>query len=194
MPRPGPHPAHRRRPAPGAGPAEYRQALGAALADPDTDAVVVTAVPTGAPGLTADALAAALRTAIDAAPERKIPVVAAHLAIEGLATALSARGIPGYPSAERAVRALAHAVRHARWRADAADPGTLPAFDDIDEAAAHRIITAAGPPRRPAGTRWPPTAPTGCSPPTASPSCPPSPPPTRTPPPAPPAGSATRSL
>ncbi|MCK1813650.1 GNAT family N-acetyltransferase, partial [Streptomyces sp. XM4011] len=130
---------------PGAGPAEYRQALGAALADPDTDAVVVTAVPTGAPGLTADALAAALRTAIDAAPERKIPVVAAHLAIEGLATALSARGIPGYPSAERAVRALAHAVRHARWRADAADPGTLPAFDDIDEAAAHRIITAAGP-------------------------------------------------
>ncbi|GAA2063866.1 MULTISPECIES: bifunctional acetate--CoA ligase family protein/GNAT family N-acetyltransferase [Streptomyces] len=130
---------------PGAGPAEYRQALGAALADPDTDAVVVTAVPTGAPGLTADALAAALRTAIDAAPERKIPVVAAHLAIDGLATALSARGIPGYPSAERAVRALAHAVRHARWRADAADPGTLPAFDDIDEAAAHRIITAAGP-------------------------------------------------
>ncbi|MFF2376056.1 GNAT family N-acetyltransferase [Streptomyces xiamenensis] len=128
---------------PGAGPEDYRRALGAALADPDTDAVVVTAVPTGGAGLTAPALTDALHAAITAVPGRRIPVVVAHLAIDGLATALSARGIPGYPSAERAVRALAHAVRHARWRADAPVPGSVPAFDDIDEHAATRIIAAA---------------------------------------------------
>ncbi len=45
-------------------------------------------------------------------------------------------GIPAYPSAERAVHALAHAVRYARWRREAAVPGRVPEFDDIDEAAA----------------------------------------------------------
>ncbi|MBH5337386.1 GNAT family N-acetyltransferase [Streptomyces pactum] len=45
-------------------------------------------------------------------------------------------GIPAYPSAERAVRALAEAVRYARWRAQAADPGRVPQYDDIDEAGA----------------------------------------------------------
>ncbi|MFE6687348.1 GNAT family N-acetyltransferase [Streptomyces sp. NPDC057743] len=44
--------------------------------------------------------------------------------------------IPAYPAAERAVRALAEAVRYAAWRRAAAEPGRVPAYDDIQEAAA----------------------------------------------------------
>ncbi|WP_406333354.1 GNAT family N-acetyltransferase [Streptomyces sp. NBC_00203] len=43
------------------------------------------------------------------------------------------RLIPAYPAAERAVRALAEAVRYAQWRRDAAEPGKVPEFEDIDE-------------------------------------------------------------
>ncbi|MFD7029985.1 GNAT family N-acetyltransferase [Streptomyces sp. NPDC059917] len=49
----------------------------------------------------------------------------------------SGRGrVPAYPAAERAVRALAEAVRYAHWRRDTADPGRVPEFDDIDETGA----------------------------------------------------------
>lgn len=49
-------------------------------------------------------------------------------------------GMPAYPAAERAVRALAQAVRYGQWRRQAADPGRVPAYDDIDEpGAAERI-------------------------------------------------------
>ncbi|WEB39971.1 GNAT family N-acetyltransferase [Streptomyces yunnanensis] len=44
--------------------------------------------------------------------------------------------IPAYPAAERAVRALAEAVRYAAWRRSAAEPGRVPEYDDIQEAAA----------------------------------------------------------
>ncbi|MFI9356711.1 bifunctional acetate--CoA ligase family protein/GNAT family N-acetyltransferase [Streptomyces lydicus] len=44
--------------------------------------------------------------------------------------------IPAYPAAERAVRALAEAVRYAAWRREAAEPGRVPEYDDIQEAAA----------------------------------------------------------
>ncbi|MFH8366564.1 GNAT family N-acetyltransferase [Streptomyces sp. NPDC018031] len=44
--------------------------------------------------------------------------------------------IPAYPAAERAVRALAEAVRYARWRAQSAEPGRVPHYDDIDETGA----------------------------------------------------------
>ncbi|MEU1893951.1 bifunctional acetate--CoA ligase family protein/GNAT family N-acetyltransferase [Streptomyces pristinaespiralis] len=46
------------------------------------------------------------------------------------------RRIPAYPAAERAVRALAEAVRYAQWRRQAAEPGRVPEYDDIDEAGA----------------------------------------------------------
>ncbi len=50
-------------------------------------------------------------------------------------------GIPAYPSAERAVQALAQAVRYARWRREArAAPGRVPELDGIDEAAARDDI------------------------------------------------------
>ncbi|GHH37329.1 bifunctional acetate--CoA ligase family protein/GNAT family N-acetyltransferase [Streptomyces candidus] len=46
------------------------------------------------------------------------------------------RRIPAYPAAERAVRALAEAVRYARWRREAAEPGRVPEYEDIDESGA----------------------------------------------------------
>jgi acyl-CoA synthetase (NDP forming)/RimJ/RimL family protein N-acetyltransferase len=48
--------------------------------------------------------------------------------------------IPAYPAAERAVRALAEAVKYAQWRRESARPGKVPEYDDIDEAAAAALI------------------------------------------------------
>ncbi|WP_406091707.1 GNAT family N-acetyltransferase [Streptomyces sp. NBC_01013] len=50
--------------------------------------------------------------------------------------------IPAYPAAERAVRALAEAVRYAQWRRQAAVPGKVPEFldDTIDGPAAGALI------------------------------------------------------
>ncbi|MFH8348317.1 GNAT family N-acetyltransferase [Streptomyces sp. NPDC018045] len=44
--------------------------------------------------------------------------------------------VPAFPAAERAVRSLAQAVRYAKWRKDATDPGRVPEYEDIEEAAA----------------------------------------------------------
>ncbi|MBT2421775.1 GNAT family N-acetyltransferase [Streptomyces sp. ISL-22] len=50
------------------------------------------------------------------------------------------RLIPAYPAAERAVRALAEAVNYSQWRREAADPGKVPEYEDIDERGAARLI------------------------------------------------------
>ncbi|MEW1891882.1 GNAT family N-acetyltransferase [Streptomyces sp. NBC_00523] len=52
--------------------------------------------------------------------------------------------IPAYPAAERAVRALAEAVRYAQWRRQAATPGKVPDFldDTIDPSGAAARIDA----------------------------------------------------
>ncbi len=42
--------------------------------------------------------------------------------------------IPSYPAAERAVRALAEAVRYGQWRRALAEVGQVPEYEDIDEA------------------------------------------------------------
>ncbi|AYV30394.1 hypothetical protein EES41_27110 [Streptomyces sp. ADI95-16] len=44
--------------------------------------------------------------------------------------------IPTYPAAERAVRAVAEAVRYGQWRRANAEPGQVPAYEDIDESGA----------------------------------------------------------
>ncbi|GGV04341.1 hypothetical protein GCM10010275_49720 [Streptomyces litmocidini] len=220
-------------------PADYRDALAAALADETSDAVVVNAIPwVGEDGATefgdGEVLAAALREAVASAPAPTKPVVVVHVEMGGLAEALAAatstrpvptststratapgRGagpvpvpagarpagsgtegsgtegsgtesrsagpavpsgpgassgpavpsgpaapaapavpsgpgassgpvpqaaIPAYPAAERAVRALAEAVRYGQWRRQAADPGRVPAYEDIDEAGAAALI------------------------------------------------------
>ncbi|MFJ2636149.1 GNAT family N-acetyltransferase [Streptomyces sp. NPDC087422] len=129
-------------------PDDFAAALGAALADPGSDAVVVTAIPRVGSEDAPDpesgddpALAEALRRTTAAAGGGK-PVVVAHLALETLADRLGAPGdeaasrIPAYSAPDRAVRALAEAAGYAAWRAGSADPGRIPQFDDIQEAAA----------------------------------------------------------
>lgn len=191
-------------------PADFRDALAAALADETSDAVVVNAIPwVGENGATefgdGEVLAAALREAVASAPAPTKPVVVVHVEMGGLAEALAAatstrptppdRGtagavatrppapptpaaagpgaasaptsgpaanhltgpgaptgpassttpvapgaIPAYPAAERAVRALAEAVRYGQWRRQAAEPGRVPEYEDIDEAGAAALI------------------------------------------------------
>ncbi|MFJ6843242.1 GNAT family N-acetyltransferase [Streptomyces griseoluteus] len=151
----------------GATAADFHRALTHALADDTCDAVVVTAIPAIGEGSPDDAeLAEALRSAAAAVPGK--PVLVVHVELGGLAEALSAatstapragapvlppvplpdgapakdapRLIPAYPAAERAVRALAEAVRYGQWRREAADPGKVPEYDDIDERKAAEII------------------------------------------------------
>ncbi|MFE0705092.1 GNAT family N-acetyltransferase [Streptomyces sp. NPDC058872] len=220
-------------------PADFRDALAAALADDTSDAVVVTAIPwVGEDGATefgdGEVLAAALREAVASAPAPAKPVVVVHVEMGGLAEALAmatstrpvvaertggvqeerphevpagpglpggtgstdtgtggavdegragaatddtgspagpgvpplpdaspATGppdagpaedataptrrttIPAYPAAERAVRALAEAVRYGQWRRQAAEPGRVPEYEDIDEAGAAALIEEA---------------------------------------------------
>ncbi|MCZ7416092.1 bifunctional acetate--CoA ligase family protein/GNAT family N-acetyltransferase [Streptomyces sp. WMMC897] len=119
-------------------PEDFHRALGEALADPGTDAVVVTAIP-WVEGRGAEELADALHRA--AAGTGK-PIAVVHLAIEGLDAALGARRIPAYPAPERAVRALAEAVHHAQWRRDAERPGRVPE-EDLDEAGAAAVVSRA---------------------------------------------------
>ncbi|WP_435973643.1 GNAT family N-acetyltransferase [Streptomyces sp. Qhu_M48] len=216
-------------------PADFREALAAALADETSDAVVVTAIPwVGENGATefgdGEVLAAALREAVASAAVPTKPVVVVHVEMGGLAEALAVAtstrpaapgrsattsgprqagppaeagptapepgrdgsgsgpaaagpgpvasapvasgpapavsgpgpvvsgpdpvtsgatppdrsappaAIPSYPAAERAVRALAEAVRYGQWRRQAADPGRVPEFEDIDEAGAAALI------------------------------------------------------
>lgn len=130
-------------------PEDFRRALAGALRNPATDAVIVTAMPwvenRGAVEL-ADALLAA-------SEEEGKPVAVAQLAIEGLEEALSARRIPSYPSPERAVRALAEAVRLAQWRVDAGEPGRVPDFDVAGSRVSDLIaaVLAEQPQAQPAG-------------------------------------------
>ncbi|MFI5638193.1 GNAT family N-acetyltransferase [Streptomyces goshikiensis] len=175
-----------------ASPADFRAALGSALAADTNDAVIVTAIP----GVSGHALAAdladALRAAVAEHPGKPVAVV--HVELGALAAALSpgslplgpaawgfapepapftsaaapdpaapapatapesaplvpreqpaeAEGdagrqacrIPTYPAAERAVRAVAEAVRYGQWRRANADPGQVPEYEDIDESGA----------------------------------------------------------
>ncbi len=63
------------------------------------------------------------------------------------------RQIPAYPAAERAVRALSEAVKYAQWRRQAAEPGKVPQYEDIDEhGAAQQIDALLRDPADPRGT------------------------------------------
>ncbi|MEW2283332.1 GNAT family N-acetyltransferase [Streptomyces sp. NPDC047841] len=149
---------------------DFHRALAAALSDGTNDAVVVTAIPAIGESSPGDAeLAEALRSAAAAVPGKPVLVVHVELGglAEALSAAAStapgavekAPGtegaaapaplttppegthlIPAYPAAERAVRALAEAVKYAQWRREAADPGKVPEYDDIDEKGAARLI------------------------------------------------------
>ncbi|OWA18133.1 acyl-CoA synthetase [Streptomyces sp. CS159] len=140
-----------------AGDAALAEALRSAAAAVPTKPVLVVHVELG--GL-AQALSAAASTAPQAGPGTGAsqagpgPGVsqAGPRPAEGAAPAVpaqqppavrapeGARLIPAYPAAERAVRALGEAVAYAQWRRDAADPGKVPEYEDIDEKGAAEQI------------------------------------------------------
>ncbi len=99
----------------------------------------------------AEALSAAASTAPQASspapaavgrdhPFRALDRLAAKTADDTPAPESCSRLIPAYPAAERAVRALGEAVKYAQWRRDAAEPGKVPEFEDIDEKGAAELI------------------------------------------------------
>ncbi|MCL8208399.1 MAG: GNAT family N-acetyltransferase [Actinomycetia bacterium] len=103
----------------------YRQALPALLQDPDVDAVVVLFTPVGHPSESevAEAVRAAVAEVLGdpPRPERMKPVVANFLLpLSGAPIGTIEAGpfrLPVYPFPERAVLALARAVRYAEYRA-----------------------------------------------------------------------------
>lgn len=119
-------------------------ALHAAAATGPAKPVAVVHVEIG--GL-AEALAAATSTV---AQQRPVPApvrppgVSAEAPAEPPAIPRAVGRIPAYPAAERAVRALAEAVKYAQWRRQAAVPGKVPEFldDTIDAPGAAARIDA----------------------------------------------------
>ncbi|KOX34566.1 acyl-CoA synthetase [Streptomyces sp. NRRL F-4707] len=122
-----------------AGAAALAEALRSAAAAVPTKPVLVVHVELG--GL-AEALSAAASTAPQAGPERAGDAGPAAPAQQPPAVRAPAGThlIPAYPAAERAVRALGEAVAYARWRREAADPGKVPEYEDIDEKGAAEQI------------------------------------------------------
>ncbi|KOV99826.1 acyl-CoA synthetase [Streptomyces sp. NRRL B-1140] len=128
------------------GDAALAQALRSASAAAPAKPVLVVHVELG--GL-AEALSAAASTAPQAGsdnPPQTAPSPA-PTATQPTATQPSAAEapedthlIPAYPAAERAVRALGQAVTYAQWRRDAADPGKVPEYDDINQRGAAALI------------------------------------------------------
>ncbi len=107
--------------------------------------IVVYVPPVATAGL---AHAAALR---GAAAGARIPVLTTFLAVEGLPDQLAVIGedgvagpgsVPSYRSPERAVAALAHAVRYAAWRA--APVGGIPVLGGLDRDAARSLVRPVG--------------------------------------------------
>ncbi|WP_246090651.1 bifunctional acetate--CoA ligase family protein/GNAT family N-acetyltransferase [Nonomuraea deserti] len=126
---------------PAAGPSEFGTALAGELSSPDVDAAVVIHMPP-IPGASDEVAAELLRVSKGVAK----PVVATYHGHLGMHPALRVEtgsatpgrcSIPSYAAPEEAVRALAHVVRYARWRAHPAVPP--PELDDIDTTRARSL-------------------------------------------------------
>lgn len=121
----------------------YRQALDLVLASDEVDAIIVIFTP---PLVTrADDVADAVVDAVDdaAGHGRAIPVVAAFLGAADARVRLqrATRPVPCFTYPESAARALAHAVRYGRWRAQ--PPSHLPELSGIDPNGARQLIDRA---------------------------------------------------
>lgn len=120
----------------------YEQMLDLLLGSDELDAVLVNFTPPLV-NRRADEVAAAIVAAVDkaaggASPK---PVVASLLGADdsGVAVLRSARfPVPSYTYPETAVRALAHALRYAAWRAR--PRATTPVLDDVDVNEARRRL------------------------------------------------------
>ena len=123
-------------------PATFQQAVSEAMADDQIDAVVAVFVPP-LQTTSGEDYATSLRAA--AATGDK-PVLSTFLGFDGVPVALAepgpsrpARGsIPSYRTPERAVRALARAVRYARWRER--PHSTVPHLDGADPDGARSLV------------------------------------------------------
>jgi acyl-CoA synthetase (NDP forming)/GNAT superfamily N-acetyltransferase len=125
-------------------PAAFAAAVRDVLHRDDVDAVVIVFVPPLA--VPEAAYATALRAVVAAADAAK-PVVSTFLAVEGVPAELAVPGpdgtpgygsVPSYASPERAVQALARAVRYARWRA--APQGTFGRPGGTDPERARAVV------------------------------------------------------
>ncbi|MFI1421389.1 GNAT family N-acetyltransferase [Streptomyces sp. NPDC020731] len=121
------------------GDAALAQALRSASAATPSKPVLVVHVELGG-------LAAALSAATSTAPQAPTPAAPAPRPQVDTASVTAppvpegAHLIPAYPASERAVRALAQAVAYAQWRREAAEPGKVPGYEDIDERGAAALI------------------------------------------------------
>ncbi|MFI6926272.1 GNAT family N-acetyltransferase [Nonomuraea spiralis] len=128
-----------------AGPSEFGAALAGELGRDEVDAAVVIYMPP-IPGKSDEVAAELLRVSQGSAK----PVLATFrghlgmhpsLRVAGGSGAAPARGsIPSYAAPEEAVRALAHVVRYATWRAHPAVPP--PELDGLDTARARELVLA----------------------------------------------------
>ncbi len=123
----------------------YGRCLAVLLASGEVDAVVVIFTPPL--GTQADEVASAVVTAVDEADRagRLVPVVATFLGSSSAAAILRSgrRAVPCFTYPETAVRALAHVVTYAQWRAR--PPGAVPLLDDVDpNEARRRLLSVAG--------------------------------------------------
>ncbi|WP_338687242.1 GNAT family N-acetyltransferase [Streptomyces acidiscabies] len=109
-------------------------------APPAHPRVSVTVPPPPAPPGQAPAPRAGNAFAAARTPHPALATPPDKAAQDPLAPSGGPRLIPAYPAAERAVRALAEAVKYAQWRREAADPGKVPEYEDIDEKGAARMI------------------------------------------------------
>ncbi|MFI8214224.1 GNAT family N-acetyltransferase [Streptomyces sp. NPDC085932] len=122
------------------GDAALAEALRSAAAAAPAKPVLVVHVELG--GL-AEALSAAASTAPQPEadkPPLPAPDPASAAARPPAEAPEGAHLIPAYPAAERAVRALGQAFAYAQWRRDAADPGKVPEYEDVDEKGAAALI------------------------------------------------------
>jgi acyl-CoA synthetase (NDP forming)/GNAT superfamily N-acetyltransferase len=126
-------------------PETFAAAVRETVVRPETDALVAVFVPPIE--LPSTAYATALRTAVDGVDK---PVLSTFLAAEGIPAELSVPGpdgtprfgsVPSYPGPERAVLALARAVRYSAWRARPV--GEFPTPDGMDPARARELVAAA---------------------------------------------------
>ncbi|GAA2806800.1 bifunctional GNAT family N-acetyltransferase/acetate--CoA ligase family protein [Kribbella solani] len=118
-----------------ASPVSLRRALQVLLASGEVDSVVVNYAATRAGNV--DEIYRAIAAAADAA---ELPIVvncvgSRHAAPE--ITLPAGRRLPVFPFPENAVRALAHAVRYAEWRAR--PQGTVPELARVDAAGTRRV-------------------------------------------------------
>jgi acyl-CoA synthetase (NDP forming)/GNAT superfamily N-acetyltransferase len=123
---------------------DFGVALREALAAPDVDAAITIFVPPMHRGQE-DAVAEELRNAV--AGQRK-PVLSTFLGFDGVPAALATPGplapmrgsIPSYSSPERAVSALAHVTRYARWRRR--DAGEAPELTGVNAEKGRELVAA----------------------------------------------------